>query len=115
MRRSRCATGWWCGLAGGASPASGRRAAFGAEARGRNAGPTVALLAEYDALPEIGHACGHNLICTGALGAAVGLRQVLDWVPGRVMVLGTPAAGGGGGEGFVRGRGAAAGGAPGGG
>ena len=35
-------------------------------------GPTVAILAEYDALPELGHACGHNLIAAGALGAAVG-------------------------------------------
>ncbi len=87
-------------------PLAGLETAFRAEARGRNDGPTVALLAEYDALPEIGHACGHNLICTGALGAAVGLRQVLDWVPGRVIVLGTPAEEGGGGKVLMLDRGA---------
>lgn len=54
-------------------------------------GPTVALLAEYDALPEIGHACGHHLICTMALGAAAGLKSVLEETGGTVRVYGTPA------------------------
>ena len=39
-------------------------------------GPTIALLAEYDALPSIGHACGHNIIATAALGATLGLQAV---------------------------------------
>jgi amidohydrolase len=59
---------------------------FGAEAT-----PCVALLAEYDALPEIGHACGHNLIATASLGAALALASLADRLPGRVRLLGTPA------------------------
>ncbi|MBK80431.1 MAG: amidohydrolase [Gammaproteobacteria bacterium] len=62
------------------------------------AGPTVAVLAEYDALPGIGHACGHNLIATAALGAALGLQAVADTLPGRVRLLGTPAEEKGGGK-----------------
>jgi len=62
------------------------------------AGPTVALLAEYDALPGIGHACGHNLIATAALGATLGLHAVRDRLPGSVKLLGTPAEEKGGGK-----------------
>ena len=58
----------------------------------------VAILAEYDALPEIGHACGHNLIATGALGAALALWAIRDELPGEVIFLGTPAEEGGGGK-----------------
>jgi metal-dependent amidase/aminoacylase/carboxypeptidase family protein len=58
---------------------------------GGGSGPTVALLAEYDALPGIGHACGHNLIATAALGAALGLATVQSALPGRIRLLGTPA------------------------
>jgi amidohydrolase len=58
----------------------------------------VAILAEYDALPEIGHACGHNLIATAALGASLALAQLGDRLPGRVRFLGTPAEEGGGGK-----------------
>jgi amidohydrolase len=54
-------------------------------------GPTIAFLAEYDALPELGHACGHHLICMMSLGAAVGLKSVLDDIGGSVRVYGTPA------------------------
>ncbi len=61
-------------------------------------GPMVALLAEYDALPGIGHACGHNLIATAALGAALGLEAVAANLPGRVRLLGTPAEERGGGK-----------------
>lgn len=53
--------------------------------------PVVALIAEYDALPEVGHACGHNLICTAAVGAAVGVRSVAPHMAGCVTVIGTPA------------------------
>jgi amidohydrolase len=53
--------------------------------------PTVGILAEYDALPGIGHACGHNLIAASALGAAIGLTEVVDEVKGTIMVFGTPA------------------------
>lgn len=61
-------------------------------------GPTVAVLAEYDALPDIGHACGHNIIATTALGAALALSTVASRLPGRVKLLGTPAEERGGGK-----------------
>jgi amidohydrolase len=63
------------------------------------AGPTVAVLCEYDALPGIGHACGHNIIATAGVGAGAGLAAVRDRLPrGRVLVIGTPAEEGGGGK-----------------
>jgi amidohydrolase len=52
---------------------------------------TIAYLLEYDALPEIGHACGHNLIATAGLGAALGLKAALSPQEVRLIVLGTPA------------------------
>jgi len=52
--------------------------------------PGIALLAEYDALPEIGHGCGHNIIATAAVGAGVASKAVVDALGGRVIVLGTP-------------------------
>jgi amidohydrolase len=83
--------------------------AFRAEVAGAGPGPAVAFFAEYDALPEIGHACGHNLICTAALGAGIGLAAVASKVPGKVVVLGTPAEEGGGGKVLMLERGAMAG------
>jgi len=61
-------------------------------------GPRIALLAEYDALPELGHACGHNLIAAIAVGAALGLASCKGDHPGTLLVLGTPAEEGGGGK-----------------
>ncbi len=61
-------------------------------------GPRVALLAEYDALPELGHACGHNLIAAIAIGAALGLAPHKKDLPGALVVIGTPAEEGGGGK-----------------
>ncbi|WP_064745607.1 amidohydrolase [Pseudonocardia acaciae] len=52
---------------------------------------TVGLCAEYDALPAIGHACGHNMIAASAVGAALGLRAVADRLGVRVKLIGTPA------------------------
>ncbi|MEZ5560276.1 MAG: M20 family metallopeptidase [Pseudomonadales bacterium] len=72
--------------------------AFESSFAGTSPGPTVALLAEYDALPGIGHACGHNLIATAALGAMLGLQAVQDQLPGTVRLLGTPAEEKGGGK-----------------
>jgi amidohydrolase len=83
--------------------------AFRADAAGSPGGPAVAFMAEYDALPEIGHACGHNLICTAALGAGIGLVGVIGDLAGRVVVLGTPAEEGGGGKVLMLQRGAFAG------
>lgn len=72
--------------------------AFAATLNPAHKGPTVAILAEYDALPGIGHACGHNLIATAALGATLGLQAVADKLPGRIRLLGTPAEEQGGGK-----------------
>jgi len=52
--------------------------------------PRIALLAEYDALPKMGHGCGHNIIATSAVGAAVASKSIIDQLGGRVVVLGTP-------------------------
>lgn len=71
------------------APAYGLATAF--ESRTGTSGPTVSLLAEYDCLPGIGHACGHNLIATAALGAGLALASLGARLPGRVRVLGTPA------------------------
>ncbi|MEW5720190.1 MAG: M20 family metallopeptidase [Chloroflexota bacterium] len=76
----------------------GLETSFRAEARGHSAGPTIALLAEYDALAGLGHACGHNLICTAAVGAGIALKSLMDELPGRVLVIGTPAEEGGSGK-----------------
>jgi amidohydrolase len=75
----------------------GLRTAFRARI-GSGAGPRVAILAEYDALPEIGHACGHNLIAAGALGAFLALARQRDAIEGTVDLVGTPAEEGGGGK-----------------
>ncbi|MBI2958442.1 MAG: M20 family metallopeptidase [Chloroflexi bacterium] len=53
--------------------------------------PAIAILAEYDALPGLGHGCGHNIIASIAVGAAVAARPAVDDLGGSVMVLGTPA------------------------
>ena len=53
--------------------------------------PAIAILAEYDALPKLGHACGHNLIAGCAVGAAVGCKLAIDRLGGSVFVIGTPA------------------------
>jgi len=71
------------------------RASAGAPA---GAAPALAFLAEYDALPGLGHACGHNLIATASVGAALGARALLDRVAGRIMVVGCPAEERGGGK-----------------
>jgi len=65
---------------------------------GHGKGPRVAILAEYDALPGVGHACGHNLIAAGAVGAFVGAAVAAGSQGGEVVFLGTPAEEGGGGK-----------------
>jgi amidohydrolase len=77
--------------------AYGLETAFAADFGDGDAG-CVAVLAEYDALPEIGHACGHNLIATSAVGASLALYSVVERLPGRVRLLGTPAEERGGGK-----------------
>ena len=66
--------------------------------RRNGSGPTVAFLAEYDALRGLGHGCGHNLIAMASTGAGIALAEILDQFPGRVQVIGTPAEEGGGGK-----------------
>ena len=67
-------------------------------ARVGTGGPRIAILAEYDALPEIGHACGHNLIAGGAAGAFLALASYAEDLPGTVELIGTPAEEGGAGK-----------------
>nr|XP_042901266.1 peptidase M20 domain-containing protein 2 isoform X4 [Parasteatoda tepidariorum] len=64
-------------------------------------GPRIAVLLEYDALPEIGHACGHNLIAEAGLAAAVGIKAAMEAdssIKGTIVALGTPAEESGGGK-----------------
>jgi amidohydrolase len=68
------------------------------EATAGTAGPTVAVLLEYDALPGLGHACGHNVIGAAGLGAGLATATVAEALGGRVRILGTPAEEGGGGK-----------------
>ena len=83
---------------------AGLATAFRAEF-GRASGPTVAIFAEYDALPN-GHSCGHNLIAGAALSAVAGLSSIGEQLPGRIVFMGTPAEEGGGGKVLLLQRGA---------
>ncbi|WP_176473989.1 M20 family metallopeptidase [Niallia circulans] len=65
--------------------------AFKATFDSGKAGPVIGFMAEYDALPELGHACGHNLIGTMGIAAGIGLSKVLSETGGKVIVYGTPA------------------------
>jgi len=56
-----------------------------------NKKPSIAVLAEYDALPQLGHACGHNIIAAIAVGAAVASKETIDKLGGSILVIGTPA------------------------
>ena len=78
------------------APFGGLETAFSAEVggtqgRGGGTGPVIAILAEYDALPGVGHGCGHNLIGTAAAGAFLGLAAVSGELRGTVRLYGTPA------------------------
>jgi amidohydrolase len=78
------------------TPVAGLDTAFVAEVG--SGAPVIAYLLEYDALPGIGHGCGHNLIATGGLGAALALHRALPEPPGTVRVVGTPGEEGRGGK-----------------
>ena len=75
-------------------------------ARAGRTGPHIAVICEYDALPEIGHACGHNVIAAAGLGAGLAAASLADDLGGRVSIIGTPAEEGGGGKCFLLERGA---------
>lgn len=70
---------------------SGVETGFKAVYKGKKQGLTIAYLAEYDALPGIGHGCGHNLLGTVSTGAGIILKQIIDEIGGTVIVFGTPA------------------------
>lgn len=65
--------------------------AFEARAGSSAGGPSVAFLSEYDALPGVGHGCGHNLIAIAGIGAGIGLRAAVEQSGGSLAVFGTPA------------------------
>lgn len=79
---------------------AGMETAFKAVKKHGN-GPRIAFLAEYDALPGIGHACGHHMIAAMSVGAAVGLSKALEVYEGEVAVFGTPAEETGEGKSFL--------------
>jgi len=74
---------------------AGHKTAFVARKKSVKSGQTIAFLAEYDALPELGHACGHNIIGTMSVAAAIAFSKVIDETGGEVVVFGTPAEEGG--------------------
>src|SRR5690349_5509202 len=78
-------------------PAGGLETAFVARHQGGRPGPTVAVLMEYDALPGLGHGCGHNLIAAGGALAAILAARARPDHPGTLLAIGTPAEEGGGG------------------
>ncbi|HKS33271.1 MAG TPA: M20 family metallopeptidase [Enterobacteriaceae bacterium] len=82
------------------SNVAGHETAFYAVKESGRPGPTIAFLAEYDALIDIGHACGHNIIGVTSIAAAIALSEALDKTGGKIVVLGTPAE-----EGGLRGKG----------
>lgn len=73
------------------SPVLDLPTAFLATYKAAKPGPTIAFLCEYDALPELGHACGHHLIAVMGIAAAVGLQSVIEQTGGTIRVYGTPA------------------------
>lgn len=74
---------------------AGHRTGFDARYNGNKKGPVIVFLAEYDALPGIGHACGHNLFGTTSSLAGAALKKVIDEVGGEIRVYGTPGEEGG--------------------
>ena len=76
------------------------------ESRSGDGELVVAICAEYDALPDVGHACGHNIIAASSVGAGLALAAVADEIGLQVRILGTPAEEGGGGKIFMLERGA---------
>jgi amidohydrolase len=74
---------------------AGHETSFVARKKSEKDGPSIAFLAEYDALPGLGHACGHNIIGTTSVAAAIALSKVLEETGGEAVVFGTPAEEGG--------------------
>jgi amidohydrolase len=74
---------------------AGHETGFVARKSSSKAGPKIGFLAEYDALPGLGHACGHNIIGTTSVAAGIALAEVIEETGGEVVVFGTPAEEGG--------------------
>lgn len=72
------------------TPVAGMDTAFIAKYTAGKPGPQLAFLCEYDALPGVGHACGHNVIAAASYGAAVALRTIVDELGGSLLLIGTP-------------------------
>jgi len=72
------------------TPVAGLETAFLARCDGEKPGPVIAFLAEYDALPGLGHACGHNVIAASSFGAAAALREIVQETGGSILLVGTP-------------------------
>ena len=85
----------------------GLSTSFRADAKGKEGGPTIAFLAEYDALKGVGHGCGHNVIATCASGAFASLAKIFVemGIAGEVWIIGTPAEEGGAGKAIMLERG----------
>ena len=79
-------------------PYAGLDTAFRATKKGKEGGPKIAFLAEYDALPEIGHACGHNVIAACSTGAFLAVADIIGEYAGEISIIGTPAEESGGGK-----------------
>ncbi len=77
--------------AGGQSGATNGQSRTGEQACSAARGPKIAMLAEYDALPDLGHGCGHNLIAMISVGAGLVIRKLVDQLGGEIHVIGTPA------------------------
>ena len=71
--------------------AANLKTAFHASKKSSKPGPKVAFVAEYDALPEIGHACGHNLFSVAAIGAGIVIGEIIEELGGEIVVMGSPA------------------------
>lgn len=65
--------------------------AFMGRYKSGNSGPTIAILAEYDALPGIGHGCGHNAFATTSIAAAIIIKEMMKDINGELLIIGTPA------------------------
>ena len=74
---------------------AGHETSFVARKKSAKPGPSIAFLAEYDALPGLGHACGHNIIGTQSVAAAIAFSKIVDETGGEAVVFGTPAEEGG--------------------
>lgn len=72
------------------TPVAGLDTAFVARYTSGKPGPAIGFLCEYDALPELGHGCGHNIIAAASFGAAVALRSTVDEFGGSIVLIGTP-------------------------